>query len=245
MPIGQPTWRARDQHPPGPDIEVVDAGGRPRWPARSMPTLPSPCPAEPTGSTGPPIRPLGCWTWPRTTPGCWARPAGAGPGRWARRSGTAGPCPVPELWRCISASSATAWPSREPHQGSDPWSSGRCGRVRCCRSAGSARDRGGARSVGDQVAGERRLPALLQDRLLDPFHAAIGLRPAGPDEAVAGLELAMVWPKVAARNSLALSVMTRSSRQPRAARSAATFWARALVQTAEGLRLVTCRVAQV
>jgi hypothetical protein len=86
MPIGQPTWRARDQHPPGPDIEVVDAGGRPRWPARSMPTLTSPCPAEPTGSTGPPIRPLGCWTWPRTTPGCWARPRALGPG-----GGRAGP----------------------------------------------------------------------------------------------------------------------------------------------------------
>jgi hypothetical protein len=62
---------------------------------------------------------------------------------------------------------------------------------------------------------------------------------------VAGVEAAMVWPKVVERNSEALSLMTRSSRQPRAARSAATFWARALVQMAEGLRLVTWRVAQV
>ena len=38
--------------------------------------------------------------------------------------------------------------------------------------------------------------------------------------------------------------MTRSSRQPRAARSAATHRARALVQVAEGLRRVTCRGAQ-
>jgi hypothetical protein len=55
----------------------------------------------------------------------------------------------------------------------------------------------------------------------------------------------MVWAKVAERNSLALSLMTRSSFQPRLARSAATCRARALVQVAEGLRLVTCRVAQV
>jgi hypothetical protein len=57
--------------------------------------------------------------------------------------------------------------------------------------------------------------------------------------------LATVWPKTAERNSLALSLMTRSSFQPRAARSAATVRARVLVQVAEGLRRVTCRVAQV
>jgi hypothetical protein len=62
---------------------------------------------------------------------------------------------------------------------------------------------------------------------------------------VAGVEAAMVWPKVVERNSEALSLMTRSSRQPRAARSAATMRARALVQTAEGLRRVTCKLAQV
>jgi hypothetical protein len=55
----------------------------------------------------------------------------------------------------------------------------------------------------------------------------------------------MVAWKVAERNSLALSLITRSSRQPRLARSAATWRARALVQVAEGLRLVTWRVAQV
>jgi hypothetical protein len=91
MPIGQPTWRARDQplRDPGSRWSMPgdDRGGR------HGRCLTSPCPAEPTGSTGPPIRPLGCWTWPRTTPGCWARPACAGPGRWARRSGTAGPQP--------------------------------------------------------------------------------------------------------------------------------------------------------
>jgi hypothetical protein len=57
--------------------------------------------------------------------------------------------------------------------------------------------------------------------------------------------LAIVCWKVAERNSLALSLMTRSSFQPRAARSAATLRARALVHCAEGLRRVTCKVAQV
>jgi hypothetical protein len=47
----------------------------------------------------------------------------------------------------------------------------------------------------------------------------------------------MVAWKVAERNSLALSLITRSSRQPRLARSAATWRARALVQVAEGLCL--------
>jgi hypothetical protein len=46
------------------------------------------------------------------------------------------------------------------------------------------------------------------------------------------------------RNSEALSLMTRSNCRPRAARSAATVRARALVHYAEGLRRVTCRVAQ-
>jgi hypothetical protein len=55
----------------------------------------------------------------------------------------------------------------------------------------------------------------------------------------------MVAWKVVERNSEALSLITRSSRQPRVARSAATFWASALVQVAEGLRRVTWRVAQV
>ncbi|HEY4791190.1 MAG TPA: hypothetical protein VIJ05_07660 [Actinomycetes bacterium] len=59
------------------------------------------------------------------------------------------------------------------------------------------------------------------------------------------MSLVMVLWKVAERNSEALSVMTRSSRQPWAARSAATCRARALVQTAEGLRRVTCSIAQV
>jgi hypothetical protein len=58
-------------------------------------------------------------------------------------------------------------------------------------------------------------------------------------EAMAGLERARVAWKVAERNSLALSLMTRSSFQPRAARSAATWWARALVHYADGLRRVT------
>jgi hypothetical protein len=87
--------------------------------------------------------------------------------------------------------------------------------------------------LGDQVAGEGRLPALLQDGLLDPLHAPIGLGPTGPDEALAGARLVTVCRKVAERNSLALSLMTRSSFQPRAARSAATVRASWLVQVAE------------
>jgi len=57
--------------------------------------------------------------------------------------------------------------------------------------------------------------------------------------------LAIVAWKVAERNSLALSLITRSSFQPRSARSAATCRASWLVHCAEGLRLVTYRVAQV
>src|SRR4029453_13059002 len=43
--------------------------------------------------------------------------------------------------------------------------------------------------LGNQVAGKGRLPALVQDGLLDPFHAPVGLGSAGPDEAVAGSQL--------------------------------------------------------
>jgi transposase len=56
-------------------------------------------------------------------------------------------CLVPELWRCISASCATAWPSRGLRQGFGLWSSGRCGPVRCCSSADSAPDPSGGRSA--------------------------------------------------------------------------------------------------
>src|SRR4029450_4054290 len=41
---------------------------------------------------------------------------------------------------------------------------------------------------GDQVAGEGWLPAFIQDGLLHAFHTAIGLWPAGADEAVGGRE---------------------------------------------------------
>jgi hypothetical protein len=55
------------------------------------------------------------------------------------RSGvvTALDCPVLELWRRISGSCATAWPSPGLRRGCGRGSSGRCGRVRCCSSAGS------------------------------------------------------------------------------------------------------------
>jgi transposase len=64
-------------------------------------------------------------------------------------------CPVPELWRRISGCGATAWPSRGLPLGSDPWSSGRCGPVRCCSSAGSVPDPAGARSVWGSGSGRR------------------------------------------------------------------------------------------
>jgi hypothetical protein len=50
-------------------------------------------------------------------------------------------CPVPELWRRISASCATAWPSRGRLRGCGRGSSGRCGPARCCSSGDSARGR--------------------------------------------------------------------------------------------------------
>ena len=99
--------------------------------------------------------------------------------------------------------------------------------------------------LGDEVAGEGRLPALVQDvcwtRSTQPLVCGLPARM----KVCRALSLAMVAWKVVERNSEALSLMTRSSRQPRLARSAATWRARALVQKAEGLRRVTWRVAQV
>jgi hypothetical protein len=43
--------------------------------------------------------------------------------------------------------------------------------------------------LGDEVAGEGGLPALIQDGLLDPLDTPIRLRPASPDEGMPGLEL--------------------------------------------------------
>ena len=40
----------------------------------------------------------------------------------------------------------------------------------------------------DEVAREGRLPALLEDRALHPLDAAVGLGPAGVDEALTGAE---------------------------------------------------------
>jgi hypothetical protein len=40
--------------------------------------------------------------------------------------------------------------------------------------------------LGDQGAGEAGSPALLEDGRLDSLDAAVGLRPAGPDEALLG-----------------------------------------------------------
>jgi hypothetical protein len=98
---------------------------------------------------------------------------------------------------------------------------------------------------GDEVAGERRLPPLIQDGLLDPFDTVVGLRRPARMKLCRAPRVAMVAWKLAERNSEALSLMTRSSRQPLAARSAATVRASWLVHTAEGLRRVTWRVAQV
>jgi hypothetical protein len=88
--------------------------------------------------------------------------------------------------------------------------------------------------LGGSGSGQGWLPALLQDGLGDPFHPAVGLGATGADEAVRAPRVAIVCWKLAERNSWALSLITRSSCQPRAARSAATVPARALVQTAEG-----------
>jgi hypothetical protein len=98
-------------------------------------------------------------------------------------------CPVPELWRPISASCATAWPCPGPRQGCGPWSTCRWGPARWCRSAGSVLGRGGGRSAWDQLPGEGGLPALVRTGLLHPLHTAVCLRSTGPDEAVAGAQV--------------------------------------------------------
>ena len=48
--------------------------------------------------------------------------------------------------------------------------------------------------LGDQVAGEGRLPARSDDRALDPLDAAVVLRSAGVDEAMAVPSSATVRP---------------------------------------------------
>jgi hypothetical protein len=98
-------------------------------------------------------------------------------------------CPVLELWRRISGCAAIAWPCRGPDQESGRGSSGRCGRVRCCRSGDTARGRGGGRSAWDEIPSGGWLPALLQNGLLDSLHTAIRLGTAGPDEAMPSTEL--------------------------------------------------------
>jgi hypothetical protein len=154
-------------------------------------------------------------------------------------------CPVSGLWRRISACSATVWPSEDGFRGSAPGPSAGVGAFGVVVAEVSLKVEAEPGLFGDQVARERRLPAFVQDRLLHPLDAAIGLRPTSSNEAVLGTELGDVWPKVAERNSEALSLITRSSFQPRSARSAATWRARALVHVAEGFRRVTWRVAQV
>lgn len=47
---------------------------------------------------------------------------------------------------------------------------------------------GQAGHLGDEVAGEGRLPAFVEDGELDAFHAAVGLGAAGADGPVIGTE---------------------------------------------------------
>ncbi len=42
--------------------------------------------------------------------------------------------------------------------------------------------------LGDEKASEGRLPSRIEDRALPPLNAAVGLRPAGMDESLAGAE---------------------------------------------------------
>jgi hypothetical protein len=86
--------------------------------------------------------------------------------------------------------------------------------------------------LGNQIAGEGGLPTLLQDGLLHSLHAAVGLRPARPDEDVTDVELGERLSKLAGAKSEPLSELTFSSRQPRLERSSATLLARAEVNRA-------------
>jgi hypothetical protein len=93
MPIGQPTWRARDQPPRGPgsrwSMPGDDRGGRHgRCPPSPHPARRSPR-DRPGRRSDPPAAGRGRGQRPAAGPGRRA----PGPGRWAHRSGTAGPQP--------------------------------------------------------------------------------------------------------------------------------------------------------
>jgi hypothetical protein len=93
--------------------------------------------------------------------------------------------------------------------------------------------------LGDQGAGEAGSPALLEDGRLDSLDAAVGLRPAGPDEALLCTGGVRGRRNSWERNSEPLSVETACSCHRAAASSAATQRTRAEVWRAAGLRGVT------
>src|SRR4029453_4499339 len=97
-------------------------------------------------------------------------------------------CPVPELWRRIIGSCALAWPCREQLRGAAAGPSAGVGAFGVVVAQVAFQIQPQAGLLGDEVAGKGRLPALVQDGLLHPLDAAVGLRAAGPEEAVAGAE---------------------------------------------------------
>ena len=86
-----------------------------------------------------------------------------------------------------------------------------------------------------KVAREGGPPAFVEDRFVQRFDVAVGLRAAGVDAAVARAEALERVGEGGPRNSLPLSVSTRSSLQPAALSSRATRRASLLVCRAVGL----------
>src|SRR6266571_5103926 len=98
-------------------------------------------------------------------------------------------CPVPEFWRRIGFSETTSSPCPGPPRESSLGPPARVGPVGVVVVQVPVQVESEAGVLGDEVAGERGLPAHLEDGLLDPLHHAVGLGAPGPDEQVAGPEL--------------------------------------------------------
>ena len=91
--------------------------------------------------------------------------------------------------------------------------------------------------AGVDVAGEGGPPALVEDRGVERFDIAVGLRASRVDALWRALRRSSVALNLRLRNSLPLSESIRSSRQPAAFRSLATRRASFEVWSAVGLWL--------
>jgi hypothetical protein len=90
--------------------------------------------------------------------------------------------------------------------------------------------------LGRQGAGEAGSAAPLEDGPLNALDAAVGLRPAGPDEALVAPMASTAGRNSRERNSGPLSVETACNRRRAAASSTVTRRARAEVRRAAGSR---------